>query len=447
MLTKMMKAGMNVARLNFSHGTHPDHKRLIRHVRSASKKAGQTVAVLQDLQGPKIRTGKLPNEGVNIHARERISFKTGIADYESSGPFPVTYDLLHKDLKAGHRILMDDGKMEAVVKGVRGRVISAVVVTGGVLKSHKGMNLPDSTVSASSFTEKDRADLLFGLEQGVDWVALSFVTGPDVVRRVRKLMQTRCRKLKKAVPKIIVKIERPEAVSGFLAILNVADGVMVARGDLGIEIPFAEVPIFQKECVELCRRAGKPVIVATQMLESMTSNPRSTRAETSDVANAVIDHADGVMLSGETATGDYPLETVKAMAEVIRVTEEARLDDVGFYDLHGATDAMSVIAQSLYILGHNKHVDLIVTAAGYDVAKYVGVFRPDVPVVIACADAGVARKMMFRRGVMPVVLADDVGTFVQRAERYLRKKKMISSKSSVAYVLGGKGREIQLVVR
>lgn len=448
MLVKMMQAGMNIARLNFSHGTHADHKRLMSNIRAAAKKTGETIAILQDLQGPKIRVGNLPETGVKLTKGKEIQFTTATSKYETDGPIPVTYRSLHKDVKKDHRILLEDGMMEAVVERVRGKVITAKVVFGGVLMSHKGINLPDSKVSTASFTTKDHDDLMFGLEQGVDWVALSFVTSPRVVEQVRRMVGAKCRQLKCAPPKIMVKIERKEAVEDFPDMLNAADGVMLARGDLGVEIPPEEVPIIQKEFIEICRQTGKPIVVATHMLESMTHSPRATRAETSDVANAVLDHADAVMLSGETATGDFPEVAVRTMNTVVREAEDSRLDDIGFYQVYDMPDAPTSIAQSLHVMAENDHLDFIVTSSTYGpVAQMINVFRPNATILMACPNEACARQLTLRAGIYPFVLSDEPGTFIHRAERALRRRKILNSKHRVAYVTASPHGVVQLTVK
>lgn len=448
MLSKMMQGGMNVARLNFSHGTHADHKKLMANVRAAARKTGKTIAILQDLQGPKIRVGNLPEGGIKLTKGKEIQFSTATSVYKSGEPIPVTYRSLHKDVKKGHRILMDDGKLEAVVERVRGKLITAKVVFGGVLTSHKGLNLPDSKISTSSFTTKDHDDLMFGLEQGVDWVALSFVTSDRVVEQVRRMISAKCRQLKTAPPKIIVKIERREGVDNFPDILNAADAIMLARGDLGVELPPEEVPVIQKEFIEICRQTGKPIVVATHMLESMTHSPRATRAETSDVANAVFDHADAVMLSGESATGDFPDVSVKTMNAIVREAEDSRLDDISFYQIYDMPDMPTSIAQSLHVMSENDHLDFIVTSSTYGpVAQMVNVFRPNATILMACPDEARARQLMLRAGVYPFILSDEPGTFIHRAERTLRRHKMINSKHRVAYVTATPHGAVQLTVK
>lgn len=447
-LTRMIREGMNVARLNFSHGTHPEHLRLLKSVRVAAKKAGKHVAILQDLQGPKMRVGALPDAGVELRKGQKIHFSSSQKEYEAGKPLPVSFDTLHRDVRKDHRILMDDGRIEAKVTGVRGKIVSAVVTVAGTLKSHKGMNLPDSVVSTPSFTPKDHEDLLFGLEHGVDWVALSFVTSDAVVWKVRKIIQSKCRSLGTVSPKIIVKLERKEGVENFVDILNAADGMMIARGDLGVEIPPEQVPIIQKECVEVCRQAGKPVVVATHMLDSMAENPRATRAETSDVANAVIDHADAVMLSQESATGKYPDITVKTMAAIIREAEASRLDDISFFQVHDVCDIPTAIAQTLHVMAENDQIDIIASSSTYGpAAQMINVFRPNATIMMACPNENVARQLMLRAGIYTTVLTDEPGTFIQRMERKLRQMRVAASGHHVAYVTSTPGGAISLTIK
>ncbi|MDP2631867.1 MAG: pyruvate kinase [Candidatus Uhrbacteria bacterium] len=447
-LFRMMKSGMDIARLNFSHGTYKDHKHLIQNIRSAANKSEKIVAILQDLQGPKIRVGDLPKAGVKLRAGQTIEFSTAIDEYKQGGAIPTTYKDVHKDVAKGDRILLDDGLLEAKVEKIKGRIIFAKVITGGVLKSHKGMNLPDSQISTPAFTEKDHEDLLFGLEQGVDWVALSFVMSAEIIYKVRKIIHAKCRALGSVQPKIIVKIERRSAIDNFDEILEATDAVMVARGDLGVELPFEEVPIIQKELVERCRQVGKPVVVATQMLDSMTHNPRATRAETSDVANAVIDHADAVMLSGETATGDYPDATVNTMATIVSQTEQSRFDDISFYQMHEITDLATSVAQSIHTMARNNQIDAVVTSSTYgELSKKINIFRPEVPIYLACPNKAVVRQNIIKSGVFPFTLTDEPGTFVHRAEGKLRRAKLIKTRHRVAYVTQAPSGEVQVIVR
>ncbi len=445
-LRAMIKAGMNVARLNFSHGTYADHAKLMKNILAAAKPEGEPVALLQDLQGPKIRLGLLPDEGVVIKKGQTVVFKTDAKCFvDGKTPtFPVTFANLHKDVKPGHRVLIDDGLLEVAVNEIRDREIQAQVVNGGKLTSHKGMNFPDSTLHVSPITEKDRKDLAFGVKQGVDWIALSFVTSAKDIKHLRSLIQqtgrTKGAKAAKGnmVPRIIAKIEKHEAVKNFDEILAAADGIMVARGDLGIEIPAEDVPIRQKEIIEKCRLAGKPVVVATQMLDSMTRNPRPTRAEVSDVANAVCDHADAVMLSGESATGSYPVETVQMMGKIVARAEASPFDDLpSERDAKGSEEVL--LSHTLRLLAKEGHIHGVLTATFLAPwAECLNLSRPEIPVFIASDNIVSVRQMNIRTSVRPFFTKKmSSAEFVRQAVSHLRKTKQVSAGSRLALVLGG----------
>ncbi|HZH76293.1 MAG TPA: pyruvate kinase, partial [Archangium sp.] len=291
----LIRAGMNVARLNFSHGTHEQHRRRVNLIRRASKKLGVPVAILQDIQGPKIRLGKFEGGCLEVKTGQTVVVTTReLLGHGTTIPTPIKS--LPKDVEKGHPILLDDGRVRLRVEKVQGRDVTCHVELGGMLKDHKGLNLPGALVSVPTITEKDMEDLAFGQEVGVDYVALSFVRSAEDILRARKLVAQRNTPL-------IAKIEKPQAVENLEAIARVADGIMVARGDLGVEMPLEKLPAIQKHMVRTVNRMGGLVIVATEMLESMVNNARPTRAEVSDVANAILDGADAVMLSGETAAG------------------------------------------------------------------------------------------------------------------------------------------------
>lgn len=444
-LTAMMKAGMNVARLNFSHGTHAGHKKLLRAIRGAAKAAGQPVAILGDLQGPKIRLGELPEAGVKLKKGSRIELSTAIEAYKENGPLPVTYKNLHKDVKPGERFLIDDGLLALEIESVHGRVITAAVVNGGTVTSHKGMNFPDSSLSVSAITEKDRKDLIFGVQEGVDWIALSFVTSVKEIKLLRKLIK-KAGKRGQTLPRIIVKIEKHEAIDRFDEILAAVDGVMIARGDLGIEIPAEDVPVRQKEIIEKCRLAGKPVVVATQMMDSMIRNPRPTRAEVSDVANAVFDHTDAVMLSGESATGKYPLEAVKMLAKIVEKAEVSPFDDVEMMENTNA-DKDQRFAAALHILALTGEIDAIVACR--DMAPWSEktlLMHPEIPCFLASADETMVRQNTIRWGMRPLALQKGKGDCALRALSALKRKKSLKKGSRVAMILGsrhGKGFRIE----
>ena len=314
----LIDAGMSVARLNFSHGTHADHRRVYEIVREESTAAGIPVAVLQDLQGPKLRVGEIADGGVTLEAGAtfRLTAEPRIGDATGAS---ISYAPLHRDVQIGETILVDDGMIGLRVSSVGPGWVDTVVETGGVLKTKKGVNLPNTAITLPSLTAKDRADLALGLELGVDYVALSFVRSALDIHQVRA-----CFGDAPCAPHVIAKIEKPQAVRSLEEIVSAADGIMIARGDLGVELPPERVPIIQKQAIELAESLAKVSITATQMLESMTMNARPTRAEASDVANAIFDGTDAVMLSGETAAGDYPVETVRMMARIVVEAERSQ---------------------------------------------------------------------------------------------------------------------------
>ena len=312
----LIAAGIDVARLNFSHGSHDDHRRVVERIREASGRQGRSVSILQDLQGPKIRVGVMVNGGVLLHKGQRVVLTAVPQEESTSDLISISYDTLAQDVKPGGSILIDDGLLELKVLGTEHHDVVAEVIVGGPLRSRKGVNLPDIHTSTPALTEKDLNDLAFGLSLGVDLIALSFVRDEsDVVDLKRRIEEAG-----RGIP-VIAKIEKPEAVGRIDPILDVADGIMVARGDLGIEMPMSRVPGAQKTIIRKCLVAAKPVITATQMLESMIENVLPTRAEASDVANAVLDGSDAVMLSGETAVGKHPVRVVEAMGRIIESAE------------------------------------------------------------------------------------------------------------------------------
>jgi pyruvate kinase len=316
-LRMLMHAGMDVARLNFSHGSHADHAKIIETLRRMASSEGRTICILQDLQGPKIRTGALRgHQLVTLNSGARVTITTrdveGTADLIST-----TFKDLPREMKPGSRILLSDGRIELRVKAVRGEDIECEVINGGTLAEHQGINLPGAALSIPALTEKDRKDLEFGIKHGVDLVALSFVRSASDIRTARGIIAAR----NSDIP-VFAKLEKPQALDQLEEILEAADGVMVARGDLGVEMPPEKVPVIQKYVIRRAAEWRKPVIIATQMLESMIENPRPTRAEASDVANAIFDGTDAVMLSGETASGRYPLEAVQMMAKIVVEAEE-----------------------------------------------------------------------------------------------------------------------------
>ncbi|TAL19954.1 pyruvate kinase [Patescibacteria group bacterium] len=440
-MEKLVRAGMNVARLNMSHGSLAAHAKLIRNLRLAAEKTGEPLALLLDLQGPKIRVGDLPKQGLKLRAGEEVVFTTLAA---AKGKILVTHKTLHKDVKKGDQILLDDGLLEVKVESVRGKDIKAKVIVGGVLASHKGMNFPGATLSVSALSAKDRRDVRFGVKQGVDFVALSFVRSARDIHLLRRLLSKGAR-AKISPIMIIAKIEKHEALKNFDEILRAADGVMVARGDLGVETPAAEVPLRQKTMIQKCLAAGKPVIVATQMLDSMIRNPRPTRAEVSDVANAIIDHADAVMLSGETATGSYPVDAVMTQATIAREVEASIFDDLHFHAEEGALlEPEEAIGESAGLLARVTAAKAIVgSSLSGETARQIARFRPEIPVYIATPGERVMRQMNLSWGVRPFLIkqAKNLVSLKKSIYSALLQAKALKRGDRVIYISGAPGKE------
>ncbi len=411
-LSALIDAGVNVFRLNFSHGDHKNKLELIEKIRRIASEKGSNVAILGDLQGPKIRTGLMKGGFMELVSGTEVVVTTSTIEGEGT-TIPTIYENLPKDVKPGDRILLDDGLMDMEVIGVEGQDVRCKVITGGKLKDRKGINLPGTKVSAPALTEKDIEDLEFCVEHKVDFLALSFVRKASDVQHMKDLLAK-----KDHAPLIVSKIEKPEAVDNFDAILEVTDAVMVARGDLGVEMSPEKVPLIQKMIIQKCNTAGKPVITATQMLESMISNPRPTRAEVSDVANAILDGTDAIMLSGETAAGKYPVEAVSVMDHVARDVEQSvqylsrmvspklvcngkqcMTESIG----HGACQiAENVGAQAI----------LAFTQTG-STAALVSKYRPNLPIYAMTPNEEVKRRMSLYSGVRAVRVTNYDSTELQ----------------------------------
>ena len=450
-LTALVKAGMNVCRLNFSHGTHEDHAELIRLIRTVSKKTEEPLTILQDLQGPKIRVGNLPEKGILLEAGKEVIFTTN--EEGSSKKIPVTYQMLHKDVRVGQTLLLDDGLLAAKVVKIKGQDVVCEVITGGVLTSHKGLNLPETNTSISAMSDKDRDDVAFGVEQEVDWIALSFVRKAEDVRELRSVIAAAERKQKKSgdVPiRVIAKIEKPEAITAIAEIVEAVDAIMVARGDLGIEMPAAKVPLIQKDLICRCLLAGKPVIVATQMLDSMIRNPRATRAEISDIANAVIDHTDATMLSGETASGAYPIEAVQTMSDAIHEVEKSTLDDMALsIELQqGDQVAMTNIAT---VLSHaSKAKGIVVATLSGSAAHLVSRYRPELPILAVTPHERIVRQLNLSWGVQPFLIPEchTMSKLIEQSLKTLVKEEVLKKGDQVILVAGeplGKSGHVNMV--
>ncbi len=443
LIRKLINAGMDVARLNFSHGDHESHLAMINLIRECSRELGKPVAILQDLQGPKLRVGKLPADGVELSANSIVRlFQIGDHSEQFEGSeiaLPLDVPNLTKAVKPGNRILLDDGKLELQVTKVDDSYVETRVILGGVLKSHKGVNLPGADLGIPRFTEKDRLDLAFGLSNAVDYVAISFVDSAEDIRGVKKIISEM--NPARAKTPIIAKLERPLAIKNLHEIVHVAEGVMVARGDLGVETSPALVPIVQKEIIQMANRHAKLVITATQMLESMIDNPRPTRAEASDVANAVFDGTDAVMLSAETASGKYPVESVKMMVSIIQEAEKHKLEwshASGFPEAALQDDALA-ISNAAKTLAHDRDVSTIAvfTQSG-KTALLMSKTRPRVPIIAFTPEGGTLTAMSLYWGVHPVHVpfADSLEEMVRGVDNYLIKRKQLKIGEQVVLISG-----------
>ena len=401
-LRALIEAGATTLRLNFSHGSHDDHQRSIRLIRQISFELNQPVGILQDLQGPKIRLGKF-EQGSIVLAKGDPFVLTSEIIVGNQERACVTYDQLAQEVPAGATILLDDGKVEMQVESVdvEAQELHCRVVVGGTLSNNKGVNFPGVYLSVKALTDKDREDLMFGLNQGVDWVALSFVRNPQDVLEIKEIISA----AGKHVP-VIVKIEKHEAIEQMEAILSLSDGVMVARGDLGVELPAEEVPILQKRLIAMSNSLGIPVITATQMLDSMVNNPRPTRAEVSDIANAILDGTDAVMLSNETAVGKFPVEAVATMAKVAVCTEQEGLS-LGDRKEVGARSIPNAISQAVGRIAAQLEAAAIMTLTKSGAtARNVSKYRPQTPILAVTPHVHVARQLQMVWGVRPLLVLD-----------------------------------------
>jgi len=403
-IRELILNGMSVARLNFSHGTHDDHEQKINIIRKIAKEMDKPVAILQDLGGPKIRLGHIPEPGIRIDPGHHIILTTQAVE-GSAQRISVSYPLLGKAVKPGDRILLADGFLELGVQSINESEIHCEVIAGGVLTSHKGINLPSGTVPMPSMTDKDHQDLLFGLGHDVDYIALSFVRTAEDIRNIKEII----RRKKKNTP-VIAKIEKREAIASYADILDAADAIMVARGDLGVEIPLEEVPIIQKQLIQKANNSGKPVITATQMLRSMVDAPRPTRAEASDVANAVFDGTDAVMLSEETATGNYPIQAVQFMTRIITETEKKYPHDRYLKMMPEKDISDSVTYAACVLADHLDAVAILVPTQSGRTAENISRFRPKQPIIAYTSDLTTMRRLSLFRGIFPRLIFEPKDT-------------------------------------
>lgn len=435
-LARLMRAGMDVARLNFSHGDHDYHRALFQRVRDVSKEVGKSVAILQDLQGPKIRVGRFADGSVLLEdgAEFSITIDDVDGDVDRVG---TTYKDLPKDVRTGDILLLDDGLIRLRAVDVDAYNVRTVVEVGGVLKNNKGINLPTAAVSAPSLTEKDIIDLKLGVELGVDYMALSFVRSALDIHQMRALLPER----KDDPIRIIAKIEKPQALNDLDHIISVCNGIMIARGDLGVELPPQKVPLIQKLAIQKANAMGRITITATQMLESMTENPRPTRAEASDVANAVLDGSDAVMLSGETAAGKYPVEAVQMMSDIIKEVEQGTtvnnapspsfLSHLKTFP-NAVAKAATTAADDMAIKG------LVVVTHSGATARLMMTYRPQTPVIACTPNARVYHQMAAFWGVEPylVPISHDTDEMLGIIVDLLKTERGLKAGDEIIVVMG-----------
>jgi pyruvate kinase len=443
-LEEMVKEGMNVARLNFSHGDFSSHERIIKNIREISKKMKRPVGIIADLQGPRIRTVirdniKIKEKEILLVADSALSSSLKIKNSNKKVIY-LDGDKIAEHVKNGSNILIEDGLIKLKVIKKEKNYLTTVVVDGGIIKNHKGVNIPDISSQLGALTLRDKEMLKFALRHDIDFVAMSFVRNAKEIEGLRKIIRENISRSQKFLPQIIAKIERKEAMKNFNEILKETDIIMVARGDLGIEMPQADLPILQKEMVAKCLRSGKPVIVATQMLDSMIHNPRPTRAEVSDVSNAVIDHTDAVMLSGETASGKYPVESVRTMREIIEKTEESPFGDLEHGFLGDKKSSVSAsIAQSAHELSKDSGAKAIIVASisGFT-ARMIARHRPNMDFFVITNNKKTYNQLSLVWGAEGHILPNcqTLDELIFKSVELLKKNKLLKKKEKIVIVAG-----------
>lgn len=426
-LTALVKAGMNVARLNFSHDTHEVHGHKIANIRAVSEKLREPIAILQDLSGPKVRIGDFEEESITLVPGQTFTLSTLPTKGTVNRVF-IDYPHLHKEAKKGDVILLDDGRRKLIVSGVRGHDVHTTVVVGGTIKGRRGVNAPGAFRKISPITEKDRTDLAFGLKEQVDFVALSFVRSAEDIKKLRALILKLSPKI---VPGIIAKIETPEAVEDIDAIIAESDGIMVARGDLAVEVSPENVPFIQKQIIRKCILTGTPVITATQMLESMIASPVPTRAEVADIANAILDGTDAIMLSQESALGAYAVEAVTMMAQIASKTENHSIYRDLFRDEHPGTpqEIADAIGRAVVHSAHATDAKAIValSESGYT-ARMIARYRPMHPIIVLTPHIHTLRRLALSFACHPYLATsfEDLSSAIAESKRTMTREKLVA---------------------
>jgi len=431
-IRKLIIAGMDVARLNFSHGSYEDHKQVISNLRAISAELDIPVTILQDLQGPKIRIGRLPDDQVILNQGDIVTLVPEAGYIPDLLTIPIDYPYLSEDARTGMHALLADGLLELAVTEVEGEFVRCLVIEGGILKSRKGVNFPNLSLRLPSLTEKDIKDLEFGLSQNTDWISLSFVRSAEDVRELKRIIAE-----KGYLKPVIAKIEKPQAIDHLAEIIEEVNGIMVARGDLGVEISPEKVPMIQKHIIELCNRKGITVITATQMLESMIHDLRPTRAEASDVANAIIDGTDAIMLSGETAMGDHPVKAVEMMARI--ATEVEAKVDFKTYPPEGESDMLALSQAANMIENISSLRSIVIFTKSGRSARFIAAEKPRTPIYALTQSLQVFHALNLLWGVLPIHINESPETFeafIQLAQKVLKKRNLAAPGDKIL-VIGG----------
>ncbi len=444
-IENLIGAGMNVARLNFSHGNYEDHSKILKNLRAAERRAKTRIAILQDLQGPKIRIGEMPEGGLRVSRGDKVIFtKEEIIGHQAKKEttLPVQYKNLFKDVNPKERILIDDGIIELKVLSIKKELIECQVISGGLIKRHKGINCPDSTIKTGSITEKDKKDLLFGLKNGVDYVALSFVKSKKDILELKDLIAKA-----KGNAKVIAKIERREALENLDEIVKNSDAIMIARGDLGVEIPAEQVPLAQRKIIQLCNKYAKPVITATQVLQSMVENPIATRAEISDAATAVYEHCDAIMLSNESAVGKYPTKATKTLTKVSLAVEKELEKDPELLQqtqIQFLTDLDSLCLNACDLASESDAKYIVCFSENGYTPAHLARFRPYTPIITITPKEKTARFLSLNWGINEVLVEKIKVNDSKKTEKIIKlltKAKLIKKADEIVLLCNASKKE------
>ena len=440
-IKQLIESGMDVARINFSHGTHQTNGKIIEYVKELRQEMKKSVGIIADLQGPRIRI--VATKDIRIKKGETIKIWDNLKEFQDLGikdkEFALDWTGISQKITLGHNILIEDGLMKLKVIKKGKNYLETRVIEGGVVKNHKGVNLPDTDLEVNAVTDKDKNDLKFALSQNVDFIALSFVSNAQEITSVREKIKS-ILNTEKQLPQIIAKIERKKAIQNIVEIIHTADAIMVARGDLGIEMDESRVVIYQKEIISRCLKAAKPVIVATQMLNSMIENSRPTRAEVSDVSNAVIDHTDSVMLSGETASGKYPIQSVKAMKDIIKETEKSPFDVLvhGFLGDKSRSISAAVAHSAHELLKDTKAKAIVAASVSGFSARMIARHRPEKPIFVMTNNEKTYNQLSLVWGVRSFILPDcqTLDELINQSVVALKNKKIVVAKDKLVIITG-----------